>query len=61
MPLNLYESRKATNKLLEAAAEGMLTWQQVAEAALRYLSEAEVAHMADVEGFDELLGEAEED
>lgn len=54
-------ARPVTSKLLEAVADGMLTWQQVAEAALRYLSEAEVAHMADVEGFEELWDDVEED
>lgn len=38
--------RKITCKLLEQADEGMLSWQTLAECALRYMSEDEVAEMA---------------
>lgn len=38
--------RQATNKVLEMCYEGILSWQDVAEAALRYMSEDAVADMA---------------
>lgn len=38
--------REVSIKLMEAVDEGMLTWQQIAEAALRYMPEDEVADMA---------------
>lgn len=47
-------SRKVTTKLIELATDGVLDWEQLAKACLNYLSEAEVAHMAEVECFDEL-------
>lgn len=57
MHLNLYESRKATLKLIEVAEAGIVSWQAIAEAALGYLSEAEVSDMCDSEGFSELWQE----
>lgn len=38
--------REATTKVLEMCDEGILSWQDVAEAALRYMSEDAVADMA---------------
>jgi len=40
------ETRKITNKVYDALAEGTLSWQAVAEAALAYMSEDEIADMA---------------
>lgn len=54
------DARPVTSQLLEAADDQMLTWRQLAEAALRYMSESEVAHMAQVEGFSELLNSDDE-
>ena len=38
--------RKITNRIYEAVDEGVLTWSQVAIAALQYMSEDDVADMA---------------
>jgi hypothetical protein len=43
--------RKITNKIYDAVDEGILTWQQVAEGALRAMSEDSVALMAHNEEF----------
>lgn len=43
--------REITNKIYEAIDEGMLTWEQVGEAALRFMSEMDVAQMAHNEEF----------
>jgi|APIni6443716594_1056825.scaffolds.fasta_scaffold5803515_1 hypothetical protein len=43
--------REVTNKIYEAVDEGVLTWQQIAEAALTYMSESDVADMAHNEEF----------
>ena len=50
--------RKITCKLLEQADEGMLSWQTLAECALRYMSEDEVAEMARA---NELIEDEEDD
>ena len=50
--------RKITCKLLEQADEGMLSWQTLAECALRYMSEDEVAEMARA---NELIDDEDED
>ena len=44
-------TRAITNKILAAMDDGLLTPQQVAEAALRFLSEDDVAQMAHNEEF----------
>ena len=41
-------TRKITNKLLDLVDEGMLTWEQIAQGALSYMSEDDVAGMARV-------------
>jgi hypothetical protein len=52
-------SREATNKLIEFAEEGIMSWEEIARAALCYMSEDEVRDMADandllcMENFDE--------
>ena len=43
--------REVTNRIYEAVDEGVLTWQQIAEAALTYMSESDVADMAHNEEF----------
>ena len=55
MSFSHHTARPITSQLLEAAEDQVITWQQIAEAALGYMSEAEVADMADAEGFSELL------
>ena len=47
-------SREITNKLYDLVDEGMLTWEQIAQAALGYMSESDVADMAETEGFVEI-------
>lgn len=43
--------RRQTNRLLEMAYDGVISWQSLAEAALEYMSEDEVADMAVADGF----------
>ena len=43
--------RKATNKVIEMAEEGFLSWETIARAALDYMSEDEVADMAQCNEF----------
>jgi hypothetical protein len=38
--------RKATLEIIELAEQGLITWESVALAALRYMSEDDVADMA---------------
>jgi len=44
-------AREITNKIRDAVAEGILSWQQVAEGALAFMSEQQVADMAHSEEF----------
>lgn len=55
--------RKATNKVIEMAEEGVLSWEAIARAALDYMSEDEVADMAQCNEFidDESEDEEEDD
>lgn len=55
--------RKATNKVIDLAAAGVLSWEAIARAALDYMSEDEVADMAQCNEFidDEFEDEEEED
>ena len=39
------DTRKATNKVLELAEEGMISWSALALMALKWMSEDEVADM----------------
>ena len=50
--------RKVTNELIEMAESGSLTWEMIARASLVYMSEDEVADMANV---NELIQEQEDD
>ena len=43
--------RKATNKVIEMAEAGVLNWEAIARAALDYMSEDEVADMAQCNEF----------
>ena len=43
--------RKATNKVIEMAEKGVLSWETIARAALNYMSEDEVADMAQYNEF----------
>lgn len=47
----MIQPRKVTVRILEAADEGTLSWQQIAEAAMRAMSEDDVALMAHNEEF----------
>ena len=46
--------RQATNKLIELAEEGVVSWESLALACLRYMSEDEVKDLAESEGFIDL-------
>lgn len=45
------ETRKVTNKILDALSDGTLSHQQVADAALMFMSEDDVAEMAHANEF----------
>jgi hypothetical protein len=49
--------RKNTNKVLELADEGLISWRTLAEMALSWMSEDEVTEMAEA---NELLYEEDE-
>ena len=55
--------RKAANKVIDLAEEGVLSWEAIARAALDYMSEDEVADMAQCNEFidDEFEDEEEDD
>ena len=55
--------REATEKLINLAEEGVLSWEAIARAALNYMSEDEVADMAQCNEFidDEFEDEEEDD
>ena len=55
-----HDTRKVTNKIYDAVDQGILTWEQVAQGALQYMSEDDVAAMAHNEEFF-LYEEEEED
>ena len=44
-------SREYTCKLYDLVDEGVLTWEQIAKAALSYMSEYDVKDMAETEEF----------
>ena len=46
-----HNTRKVTNKIYDAVDQGILTWEQVAQGALQYMSEDDVAAMAHNEEF----------
>lgn len=43
--------REATNKLIELAEDGIINWEAITRAALQYMSEDEVADMAQCNEF----------
>ena len=51
------DTRINTNKLIEAAEEGVISWEDVAREALAYMSEAEVSDMT---AFSDFFEEEEE-
>ena len=51
-------TRKTTCRLLEMADDGVISWKDIAEAALRWMSEDDVAEMVKA---NELVPEYEED
>lgn len=53
--------REITNKIYDAVDEGVLTWETVAAAALSYMSEDEVAEMAQLNEFFAYEDEEEEE
>ena len=53
--------REATEKLIDLAEEGALSWETIARAALQYMSEDEVADMAQCNEFIEDEDEEEEE
>jgi hypothetical protein len=53
--------REMTNKLYDLVDEGVLTWEQIGKAALSYMSERDVADMAETECFVEVDEEPEEE
>ena len=52
------EVRKTTNRLIEMAEDGAISWEDIARTALNWLSEDDVNHMARV---NEFLPDEEED
>jgi hypothetical protein len=54
-------TREATNKILELIDEGVLQAETVVMAALKYMSEDEVADMAHINEFTQFFDEEEED
>jgi hypothetical protein len=54
---NVRTSREVTTKLLGLATDGIIDWERLAEACLNYMSEDDVARMAESEQFDELWSE----
>lgn len=44
-------TRKATNRLIELAEDGVISWEDIARTALNWLSEDEVDEMARVNEF----------
>ena len=45
------ETRKTTNRLIELAEDGVISWEEIARVALNWLSEDDVTHMARVNEF----------
>lgn len=54
-----YMSRKVTNELYELAEQGVISWELLATACMKYMSEDDVADMAHCNEF--LEEELEED
>jgi hypothetical protein len=54
------EARQATRRVIELADEGVLTWEQVARDCMNYMSESDVADMADSNGYFEFEEQEDE-
>ena len=54
-------ARKVTNDVISAVEDGFLDWETVARAALNYLSEDDVEDMAEINGWNILIEDEEED
>lgn len=59
--MSKYATRQYTNKLVEMAEDGLITWESLAHACLGYMSEADVQDMAEIEWDVSLNEETEED
>lgn len=44
-------ARKVTNELYELAEQGVISWEDLATACMKYMSEDDVADMAHCNGF----------
>lgn len=55
------DPRKVTNKLIDAAEEGALSWEAIARGFLAYCSETDVQDMAESEGLVDIEEEEEEE
>jgi len=58
--MSKYATRQYTNKLIEMACDGVITWESLANACLGYMSEADVQDMAEIE-WDVNLNETDEE
>jgi hypothetical protein len=48
---NMCKPRENTNRLIEMAEDGVISWEEIARTALNWLSEYDVAEMARVNEF----------
>ena len=53
------EARQATRQVIELAESGVLAWEQVARDCMNYMSEGDVADMAEGNGYFEFEEEEE--
>ena len=53
------EARRATARVIELAEEGVLVWEQIARDCMNYMSEDEVADMAEGNGYFDDIGDEE--
>ena len=54
------EARQATRKVIDMAEQGVLLWEQVARDCMNYMSEDQVADMADSNGYFEFEEQEDE-
>jgi len=45
------EARQATQRVIDMADQGVLSWEQIARDCMNYMSESDVADMADSNGY----------
>ena len=55
------QSRKVTTALLEAVDNGLISWEQLARRCMDYMSEHDVAQMADTYNLNEVIGIIDEE